>query len=206
MNNSKPKLLLIADVPGWIFERHCRTLETYLSDEFDITICYQNEPFSEEDFDLIYPLEWYMVQPGDIRDRSKYVTGIRSHLVWPELDFERFVRRLNLHFKQVHVVSHRLYKLFEGHVSNLHYVTHGVDTHYFSAEKEPQTHFGSLRIGWAGNRKSQGNKGFLDIIAPLGEQDGLELIFCGYSDTNLSMSEMKEFYEKSIPYLEAQSK
>lgn len=195
------KILLLADVPGWIFERHCMALKLLLSDEFDITIKYQNQPFNEEDFDLIYPLEWYMVEPAKMNDKKKYVTGIRSHLLWPKLDFQQFVDRLNANFIGVHVVSRRLLNIFSPQVNHLTYATHGVDTEFF----QPLTSAGSLnrplRIGWAGNRKSIGNKGFEDIISPLGDLSDVELVFCGYSDTNLTMTEMKGFYDSIDVYV-----
>jgi len=199
--SSKAPILLIADVPGWIFERHCRTLQRLLSDEFEITIKYQNEPFREGDYQLIYPLEWYMVEPEDIRQRRKYVTGIRSHLVWTDLEFSEFVKRLNNNFNRVHAVSRRLFDIFSPFIPSLSYITHGVDTDFFCPTLAKKNSDGPLIIGWAGNTKSLGNKGFEDIITPLGKLEGVELIFCGYSNRNLSQSEMRDFYESIDVYV-----
>ena len=117
------KTLLIADVPGWIFERHCRVLKHLLADEFEITIKYQNEPFEERDYELIYPLEWYMLAPSQIEQSEKYITGIRSHLLWPSLDFEEFTQTLNDNFARVHVVSQRLFEIFSPRIKQLSYTT-----------------------------------------------------------------------------------
>jgi glycosyltransferase involved in cell wall biosynthesis len=201
MLDGRQKILLIADVPGWIFERHCNTLKRHLSNEFEVTIKFQGEPFREEDYQLIYPLEWYMLEPGDIQCKDKYVTGIRSHLVWPDIEFSKFVQRLNDNFNNVHVVSQRLFNIFSPFIPKLSYTTHGVDTGFFQPSTIAGNLDGPVRIGWAGNRKSLGNKGFEEIIAPMGKLEGVELVFCGYSDKNLSIDEMKSFYDSIDVYV-----
>jgi glycosyltransferase involved in cell wall biosynthesis len=199
--NSKIPTLLIADVPGWIFERHCNALKQLLSDEFDITVRFQNEPFRERDYQLIYPLEWYMLEPIDIEHKEKYITGIRSHLIWPDLKFSSFVQRLNDNFNNIHVVSQRLFDIFAPYIPNLSYTTHGVDTDFFHPSTIAGNSDDPVKIGWAGNRKSIGNKGFEDIIAPLGRLKSVELVFCGYSDKNLTIAEMKKFYDSIDVYV-----
>jgi|GEM_PF-39204 len=191
----RPHILLLADVPNWIFERHCLTLRRLLSDEFDFTIKYDNDHFEENDYDLIYPLEWYKVKPDQIRNPDKYVTGIRSHLVWPQYDFSRLCAYLSSAFNLVHVVSSRLYDIFAPSVGNLRYVTHGVDTAFFTPQPLSNPGSRTVRVGWAGNRKSVGKKGFAEIIEPLGTLPGVELVFCGYSDRLLTMEEMRTFYD-----------
>lgn len=197
----RPRILLIADVPNWIFERHCLTLKSLLSDEFECTILYDNQPYEESSFDLIYPLEWYKVKAEAISNPRKYITGIRSHLVWPDYDFHELVQYLSTHFALVHVVSRRLYKIFAPYMPNLRYVTHGVDTDFFSPVTTDKQSGQTVKIGWAGNRKSLGKKGFSELIEPLGSLPGIELVFCGYSDRNLTISEMREFYRSIDVYV-----
>ena len=199
---TKPRVLLIADVPNWIFERHCQIIKEKLQDEFEFTLKYRGEPYEEGAYDLIYPLEWNLVHPSQIQEPKKYVTGIRSHLSWDTLDFADFVAYLSQHFSRVHVVSKKLKEVFIGHVGVLDYVTHGVDTEFFS----PPANSGSdgshsvLRVGWAGNRQSLA-KGFKEFIEPLSDLPGLELVFCGYSDTNLSFEQMRDFYASIDVYV-----
>lgn len=201
VNGKKPRLLLIADVPNWIFARHCRNLQRYLSDEFDITIEYQDQPYNEDNFDLIYPLEWNLVKPEQIHNPAKYVTGIRSHVSWKNYKFADFVNYLATQFQQVHVVSQRLYQIFAPHLPTVDYVTHGIDTTFFTPAISPTQTEQKIRIGWAGNRKSAENKGFSDILEPLGRLPGVELIYCGYSDTLLSLEDMHQFYSSLDIYI-----
>lgn len=201
VNSKKLRLLLIADVPNWIFARHCHTLERYLSDEFDIAIKYQGQPYNEDDFDLIYPLEWNLVKPEQIHNPAKYVTGIRSHVSWKNYNFTGFVNYLATKFQQVHVVSQRLYQIFAPQLPNVAYVTHGIDTTFFTPSTSPAQTEQKMRIGWAGNRKSAENKGFSDILEPLGRLPGVELIYCGYSDTLLSLEDMRQFYDSLDIYI-----
>jgi glycosyltransferase involved in cell wall biosynthesis/GT2 family glycosyltransferase len=203
MTSGRPRVLLIADVPNWIFARHCHALVDRLSDEFTFTVKCRNEPFNEDDFDLIYPLEWNLVAPGQIRRPGKYVTGVRSHRSWNVHDFEQFVTFLRDGFQRVHAVSRRLHQLLEPFVPGLVYLSHGVDTRFFA----PDAMTGPavprdgkrLRIGWAGNRKATG-KG-VEIIEPLGQVPQFELVTCGYGHRHLTQHEMREFYASLDVYV-----
>jgi glycosyltransferase involved in cell wall biosynthesis/2-polyprenyl-3-methyl-5-hydroxy-6-metoxy-1,4-benzoquinol methylase/tetratricopeptide (TPR) repeat protein/GT2 family glycosyltransferase len=196
-----PRVLMIADVPNWIFERHARTLHALLNDEFDFTLGFQKKNFNEDDFDLIYPLEFNLIDAAKIRNPAKYVTGIRSHLSWQPLDFLQFTQSLTRNFGGVHVVSKRLYKIFHPFVVQTELISHGVDTGFFTPKTKADQSLTRLRLGWAGNRLSGSKKGFKEIIEPLGKLPGVELIFCGYSDRNLSLEQMKEFYDSLDAYI-----
>lgn len=201
-SSGKPRILLIADVPNWIFSRHCAYLQRFLSDQFSFSVrCFGAPRFKEEDFDLIYPLEWNLVPSGWIRTPAKYVTGIRSHLLWPKRDFSEFVQFLSVHFQRVHVVSRRLYQIFSPVLTSATLLTHGVDASFFSPSTRADHSGRRVRIGWAGNRNSAANKGFHEIIEPLGHLDGVELIYCGYVDRHLSLDEMRSFYDSLDVYV-----
>ena len=196
----RPRILLIADVPNWIFERHARTLLALLGDKFEFTLCFQGQPFNEDDYDLIYPFEWNLVASELIRHPSKWITGIRSHCSWDKEPFAAFAERLCCDFQRVHVVSQRLLGIFAPHVPGVVCVSHGVDTQHFAPTTRADQSGCKLRLGWAGNRLSP-NKGFKEIIEPLGRLPGVELVFCGYSDRNLSLDQMKEFYNSIDAYV-----
>jgi glycosyltransferase involved in cell wall biosynthesis len=189
----RPRLLLVADVPAWIFDRHAHVLQARLGDTFEIDIAYQGQPIDEARYDLIHPLEWNLVPLDQIRTPAKWVTGIRSHISWDRLDFQAFCRVLREKFGAVYVVSRRLLEIFEPHVPGVHLLSHGVDAAFFRPGVKPSLDHGRLRLGWAGNRKSPA-KGFEAYIAPLGELPGVELVFCGYSDRLLTQAEMRDFY------------
>ena len=190
---SRPRILLVADVPNWIFHRHCQELTARLGSDFAFTTKFAGEPFNEADFDLIYPLEFNLVDPACIGDPRKYITGIRSHCTWQRLGFEQSIATLKTKFARVHAVSARLQRIFAPHVPSLTLLSHGVDTDFFTPRATTTSPAGKLRLGWAGNRLSP-NKGFAELIAPLGQLPGVELVFCGYADRNLNREQMREFY------------
>ena len=197
----RPRIMLMADVPNWIFDRHCRVLMERLGSQFQFDLKYKGQPYNENDYDLLYPLEWSLISPDQIRTPAKYITGIRSHTSWAGIDFFQFTKHLNSNFQKIHTVSKRLTQIFSSFVSQTHYVTHGVDTTFFTPTlRTDQANGGRIRVGWAGNRVNK-NKGFDEIIAPLGRVPGVELIFCGYMDRNLDLDGMHKFYDSIDVYI-----
>jgi glycosyltransferase involved in cell wall biosynthesis len=193
-NGARPRILAVADVLGWIFERHARAFADALADEFDFSVAFAGAPFAEGDYDLVYPLEWNLADPRQIENPAKWVTGIRSHLTWSELPFDAVCAHLSQRFQRVHVVSRRLERVFRGRVPALAYVTHGVDTSFFRPRTSVARREPALRVGWAGNRRAR-VKGFDELVAPLAELPGVELGVCGYADRMLTREEMRAFYD-----------
>ncbi len=191
----RPRILFIADVRNWIFDRHAHTLQARLADEFNIDIAYHGDPVDEKDYDLIHPLEWHMADPGMIHTPVKWVSGIRSHVSWAGLDLPKLCAHLKQTYQGgMYVVSQRLREIFRSGLPDAVWLPHGLDTALFTAINPPSEQVGSLRLGWAGNRASA-VKGFEEFIAPLGQLPGVELVFCGYSDRLLTLAEMHGFYE-----------
>ena len=145
-----------------------------------------------------------MVNPDQIKDPSKYVTGIRSFVAWADWDFLVLVNYLVSQFKKIHVVSKQLFDIFSPYIPGLQYVTHGVDTNLFRSSHLANGEVGKLRLGWAGNRKSY-VKGFREYIQPLGNLPGVELVYVGYVDRNYSLNEMPGFYDSLDAYVCASS-
>jgi glycosyltransferase involved in cell wall biosynthesis len=200
VGGSRPRALLIAAVPGWSFERHARTLAARLGDEFDCTVAFLGERYDEDAYDLIYPLEFPLAPTSWIRTPSKYVTAIRSHVSWAQYGAGPLSQYLAAHFAQVHVVSRRLHALFAPHLPDVRYVSHGIDTRHFTPTTRADRSGPRLRLGWAGNRQTAA-KGFEEFVAPLGRLPGVELVFCGYSDRNLTLGEMRGFYDSLDAYV-----
>ena len=197
----KPRIMLMADVPNWIFARHCQVLKERLGHEFDFDLKFHGQPYDENAYDLIYPLEWNLIAPALIRTPSKYITGIRSVCSWADQDFLNLTELLNTKFQRIHCVSDRLTKLFQPFVPNTHYVTHGTDTEFFRpTTRADLSGQGRLRIGWAGNRANKA-KGFEGLIQPLTRLPGVELVFCGYQDRNLDLQGMRKFYDSIDCYV-----
>jgi glycosyltransferase involved in cell wall biosynthesis len=197
---TRPRILLIADVPDWIFARHCQVLFGLLSDDFAFTLQYRGQPIAEDQFDLLYPLEWYLVPPAQIRMPEKWVTGIRSHTMWQERGFFNVLGTLATKFQRVHAVSERLVRLFKPFLPSIDYVTHGVDTTFFTPTTRTDQSGQRLRLGWAGSRANP-TKGFDELIRPLARLPGVELVFCGHLDQNLSIDRMRDFYDSLDAYV-----
>ena len=190
----RPRVLMLADVPGWIFERHARTLQVMLADEFECTIGFYGQPFDEQAFDLIYPLEYNLLPPERITSPWKYVTSLRSHISWDGVPPALLAQYLSRHFQRTHVVSQRLQELLVPFLPSVEYVTHGIDLSRFTpVERVRAAGDTVLRVGWAGNRASPA-KGFDEFIRPLASIPGVELVVRGFSDHNLSLDEMPAFY------------
>ena len=175
-------------------------IQAELADSFAIDIAYQGQAVDEEAYDLIHPLEWNLVPLEQIRNPYKWVTGIRSHISWDQLNFESFCAALRDCFAGVYVVSERLLRIFEPQLPGVQLLEHGVDTERFRPDPGSARQPRPLRVGWAGNRKSPA-KGFETFIAPLGNLPGVELVFCGYSDRLLTLEEMRGFYASIDVYV-----
>ncbi|MDQ6612229.1 MAG: asparagine synthase (glutamine-hydrolyzing) [Gemmatimonadota bacterium] len=197
---TRPRILVIADVPNWIFERHARQLQQLLADDFDITVQYHTEAYNEHEWDLIYPLEYGLVPTDRIQCPWKYVTGVRSHVSWTQFTPENLGNYLALHFQQTHVVSERLRRELLPVLPNVAYVTHGIDAALFRPIAREPLAGRKLRVGWAGNSKTS-VKGFDEFIKPLGQLPGVELRCCGYSDRNLSLEAMAAWYRDIDVYV-----
>ena len=175
-------------------------LERFLGDEFQFTTIYQGLAYREEDYDLIYPLEFNLIAPENIKTPAKYVTGIRSHITLMHECFPKLTSFLATAFQRVHVVSRRLLDIFAPHLPGVAYITHGVDTDFFTPRTRADQSGWRLRLGWAGNR-TNGCKRFEEFVAPLGQLPGVELAFCGYQDRNLTLEEMPAFYDSLDAYV-----
>ncbi len=199
-SDPRPRILLVADVPNWIFEKHCKRLARMLSSEFRFEIAYAGEKIDDSKFDLVYPLEWSMA-PRVPRERArKYVTGVRSHISWNGGDLFAFADMLSQSYQSVHVVSRRLERLLSPFVPGLSYLTHGTDMGFFTPTRPCDESGKRVHVGWAGNRRSSA-KGFEQYIEPLKRLPGVELTFCGYSDKNLDEEGMRRFYDSIDIYV-----
>jgi glycosyltransferase involved in cell wall biosynthesis len=193
VESDRPAVLIIADVPNWIFERHARQLQQDLADEFDITVQYHTEAFDEDAWDLIYVMEFGLVPDEVITQPWKYVTAVRSHVSWDHLAAPELARYLRQHFQRTHVVSARLARELSPWLPNIETLSHGIDGRLFQPVARAAAPGAPLRVGWAGNRRTA-VKGFAEFIEPLAAIDGVSLVFCGYADRNLTRDEMVQWY------------
>jgi len=192
---SRPRILCIADQRGWIFDRHIAALRRFLGQRFEFVPHYywDRQPYDEAGYDLVYALEWNLARPELMRRRERNVAGIRSHVAWESVGPAELGRRLAAGFGAVHAVSRRLTDIFAPHLPDVAYVTHGVDLELFSPRNAPGAHGGPLRLGWAGNRRSPGDKG-CGLLDGLGGLAGVALSTCGLGERMLPLEDMPGFY------------
>lgn len=198
--NPRPRILLLADVPDWIFARHSQTITELLSDKFSFTTKYSGQKYDEYDYDLIYVLA-FNNRGLKVQNPSKYVAGIRSHRSWNDQDFLSVVDTLNNNFQQVHTISNLLTDIFEPFVPNISCVHNGIYTDFFQSSRPASVSGkGHLRIGWAG-KKNDPVKRFDQFVAPLTRIKGVSLVFCGHDSKNLDMKGMQNFYNGLDAYI-----
>ncbi|WP_243438774.1 glycosyltransferase family 4 protein [Fundidesulfovibrio soli] len=192
---SRPRILCVADQRGWIFDRHIAALRRFLGERFEIVPHYywDKQPYDEGEYDLVYTLEWNLARPELMRRRERNVTGIRSHVAWEAMGAAGLGLILRERFGAVHAVSRRLCGIFAPHLPGVAYVTHGVDLELFTPGCAPGAHGGPLRLGWAGNRQSPGDKG-CGLLDGLGGLAGVALATCGLGERMLTLEDMPGFY------------
>jgi len=198
--DERPRILLIADVPDWIFARHCEELTRRLGHRYAFeTIC-QGEPFDEDAYDLIYPLEWNLVAPTAIRAPRKYVTGVRSFTAWQDRAPAAFGRLLAHNFQRVHAVSHGLVEVLRRFVPHLSLLRHGVDLQRFTPTTRADQSGERLVLGWCGNRSAT-VKGTAALVEPLAMLPDVQLAQCAYRDGQRAPADMPAFYDSLDVYL-----
>lgn len=174
-----PRVLAIADRPGWAIDRKALNLQRVLAGRYDITVRYQREVTEDvlDAADLVMVFYWLETLkmealPAGALERcaDRLVMGVCSHY---ELDGERRepgVAMLNDLPRAVFVNSRLLEQqcapLLRG---PLHYTPNGVDTAFFTPAAQPRARAeGELRVGWAGSLANMGaaQRGFHDVIEP----------------------------------------
>lgn len=188
----KPRILLYADQPNWVFDINAREIANELQDEFDFEICYSSlrPALGEKDFDLFFVFYWgeesYKYFLGDRRRIIKQISSQRweHHALYP-VTREQFAEQYMNDAGVVVVHSLRMKNAFE-HLLPVIHACNGFDSRLFHETPAPS---GTLKLGWAGNAADD-SKGLNDILLPAcGTAYDLEI-----AGGSLSYSEMPGFY------------
>ena len=169
---ARPRVVLIADRPGWAFDIIARAFAARLAHRFAFRIvCRDAEPVELDpaELDLVYTFWW--------GDRSfaalglppeKVVREVASHR-WAvesrygQLTPEAFAAAHLADCATVTTPSRRLHALLRPLHPRVLHVPNGVDTQLF---QPPRRRSGErLRVAWAGNPKDA-TKGLHDVLAP----------------------------------------
>lgn len=214
MIGQRPRILVIADRPGWAIDAKTRNLQRSLTTRFDIVARFQHE-VTEADIisaDLVliyYWLELLKIPLSEstlIRHARRLIMGICSHF---ELEGDLRERGLDILrrlpcaiFANNLALVREFAPLFEVPV---HYTPNGVDTTFFrpSAEARPRLS-APLRVGWAGSLSNQGpsQRRFHDVIEPaVAAVPGAELRAAIREERWRNRDEMLAFYRDLDVYV-----
>jgi hypothetical protein len=204
----KPKILVIADVPGWALERTADNVMARLSSRYDFEKAFNRnavEKIRAGKFDLLYVTYETQFQDAgiDIDIPKKAITGVRCHFKWdgggkdlpPSAEFLCHLRK----FTALNVPSRILHDIFTPLHQAVFYTPHGVDVHMFKPRaagpfSSPQ---GELIIGWAGSLTNHpGKRGVEDYILPaINGIKGVSLKLAAREQKWRTQDEMVAFYQ-----------
>jgi len=212
------KILLVADLKGWVFERHCREIKKRLSHKYhlDITYCRGAPDVREtsKKYDLVYVLD---PLPINYPPKEKTIMGLRCQ--WLYETHPKGAKGLynnglpgrcaapEVRCCMLHVVNKNMLNTFKDIVTDrpLLLAQHGVDETIFNRdlyeEKEySEEPFTPLIVGMSGRKRSDGKKGF-DAVQKACKKDGHKFIEASYEGRKLKKKEMPNFYRKMDVYV-----
>lgn len=204
MTNLKNKVLVVADQPGWAFDRIARGLQKYCS-RWEVVIYYgKDEDYRElssrsADHDVVLFLPDFR---ADVLlkhrvPRHKMILAIRSDVKMRGIAFYNDNQLINNTVSCVLAANSTLHK----HFTDIHpYVVvlpGGVDIHTFLPKYDKPVY--PPRVGWAGSRDNFGKtlRG-LDIIEEACKETGYPYIPAYREVRWRNESEMVEYYQDEI--------
>jgi len=172
-----PRILAIADRPGWAIDRKAQNLRRVLARRFEIVQRFQHD-VTESDVnaaDIVLIFYWFQIAklplPESVlaRRSDRLVIGICSHREMEGEFREPGLAILQRLARAVFVNNRKLEHEYAPLLRiPVHYTPNGVDTTFFCPPPEPQPYSGELRVGWAGSLGNHGpaHRGFHDVIEP----------------------------------------
>lgn len=173
-----PRVLAIADRPGWAIDSKARNLARNLAGRYEVVVRFQHE-VAEDDLDsadLVMIFYWLELRKMSLpeaalaRCADRLLIGICSfHELQGELR-EPGLEILNRLPHRVFANNRLLQREFAPLIDvPVHYTPNGVDTTFFRPADTPRVRAaGELRVGWAGSLTNQGaeHRGFPNVIEP----------------------------------------
>jgi glycosyltransferase involved in cell wall biosynthesis len=195
----KPKIALIADVPGWAFDVNERDMAKYMSRSFDFEHYYITGWDKPDAWSV--DMAFLPYHKWKIRDQMagmKFFGSLRSRHFTPQYPGEitqedvDFVNRCS----GFHVVTQDNYKELWPHCPHIVYLTNPVDMDRFpkaSEVKDPVCCWN----GNAGHGQIKDVKGFYGILGPATNNTGIRFNVAEYNTCRKAPDEMPEFYQQS---------
>jgi glycosyltransferase involved in cell wall biosynthesis len=202
-----PRILAIADRPGWAIDNKTQNLQRALAGRFDIVERFQHE-VTEADLDaaeLVLVYYWLELLKMPLPES---LLALRSHRLiigicsQRELEGElrdRGLAALRRLARAVFVNNRALEREFAPLLDfPVYYTPNGVDTAFFRPPPEPRGRCpGQLRVGWAGSLANFGpeQRGFHDVIEPaIAAVSGATLLTAIREQRWRNREEMLDFY------------
>jgi glycosyltransferase involved in cell wall biosynthesis len=202
------KILLVADQPGWVFDRHCHEIQKRI-DKYEIHIAYRRQGVASlsKKYDLVYILDPIPLS-GGYPPKEKTIMGLRCEFLYREhpngpkgLYENGFPGRcvsIKDKCSMFHVVNQRLMGVFEDVVTDkpLLLVRHGINTDVFDISKNKNAFSkldGKLRVSVSG--RGSANKGF-NLVKEACKRTDVEMITAEYK-RKLTFEEMPSFYSRA---------
>jgi polysaccharide pyruvyl transferase WcaK-like protein len=166
---TRPKVLLLADRPGWAYDAAAQAISKNLCDEFEFRIEYvwQKPNLGAWPFDLIHVFFWGETYHQQfVTDPRRIIKEISSHRWANEDQYGRLTpKQMEAKYLTdagtLTATSLRLQTIFAP-LRKVWLAQNGFDPAQFMMRKRSG---GQLRIGWAGNAKDP-CKGLEDILKP----------------------------------------
>jgi len=208
-----PRILAIADRPGWAIDRKAQNLRRVLARRFEIVQRFQHD-VTESDVnaaDIVLIFYWFQIAklplPESVlaRRSDRLVIGICSHREMEGEFREPGLAILQRLARAVFVNNRKLEHEYAPLLRiPVHYTPNGVDTTFFCPAQEPQPYSGELRVGWAGSLGNHGpaHRGFHDVIEPaVAAVPGVRLLTAIREQYWRNHDEMLDFYRDLDVYV-----
>jgi glycosyltransferase involved in cell wall biosynthesis len=213
-------ILLVADVPGWAWDRRARGIQKYAQVSVDVAYDASPAVMRGSRYDAILLMDWTQIRAKEHRNGWGMVASEGCMQEWPQVASDQLNARMASQSKNCRMAKARM-PLFAGIITvnpeqrvreflltmipRVRYQRTGVDTEIFHPLRQVRPDYERLRIGWCG-KPSIGQrfspKGFDEVLLPLQAKlgnivDGVSIewvLNTRYHTDRLTTEEMVEWY------------
>jgi len=194
----RPKILMMADVRNWAWDRKAQELKTWLADKYDLDIFYIFEDgrdmsalIRSGSFDIFFTFEPNCMKrlPPELSHNERVITGVTAHTYTNMPGYQDALRTATA----IHANSQLLWNEIKGFNKYNFYVPNGVNEKYFKYTLNDRK--GPLTVGYVG--KNTQRKGLEHFIIPACKKAGVKLMGAvgKYTDSTIvPWEKMPEFY------------
>lgn len=183
-------ILMVADVPGWAWDRRARGIQKYSQATVDVVYDELYIARRGARYDAVLLMDWTQIRSQVHPNCWGMVASEGCMQQWPHVESDQLNARMASQSKNVRTAQSRM-PLFSGIVTvnpdaklreflsgltpRLRYQRTGVDTDVFQPTRWVRKDYGRMRVGWCG-KPTDGprfsSKGFHEVLLPLKEKIG----------------------------------